>query len=237
MGELHVAGMGLERAAAALAPHHHHLEAVVRQHPGRGDVRRAEELGHHAAGEEAHAPALLTARRHDGGKRAALAPGWHARRQRTQAGRQQRQHHAGRGAALAERHQVEEGAQPAPLRNNVAQSEALQPARRSVAESGLLHPRACLLQQRPVAHARRARRIARAAAEAQERLLHDHVAQRDLPLRQAPHQVDAAARGRGLAACLEVGGAGGQAQPAVHAVERVGIQCVGHQMPPRSGRG
>ena len=78
------------------------------------------------------------------------------------------------------------------------------------------------LECRAVAHARRAHRLAAAAAEAGVEVLDQRgVVGGDLAALERAHEHDAAARAVGFVAGGEVGGAGGEAEAAVHAgVER-----------------
>src|SRR5204863_9665106 len=77
------------------------------------------------------------------------------------------------------------------------------------------------LDQRAVFDARWARRLARAAAEAEVQVPDDLGRGRELALFQRADQVDAAARRVGLHAELDVGRTRGEAEPAVDAGEEL----------------
>ena len=83
------------------------------------------------------------------------------------------------------------------------------------------------LDQLVVPHAGWARRHARHAAQARVEVLHIGVVERDRALLAQLHQVDPTAGGVHLLAPQRVGGAGGQAEAAVHAV---GDPVVGRRM-------
>ena len=93
------------------------------------------------------------------------------------------------------------------------------------------------LEHAAVGHARRAHRLARAAVEALVEVVEQRIAGPDAALGEAAHQVDAAARRVGLDLELAIGGAGGEAEPAVDAGVEVGARGRVLSIEPGAGSG
>jgi hypothetical protein len=214
-------GVGLERAAAALAGGHHHVESVSGEDARRGAVHRPEELGHDAALEERHAPAPLVLGGQQGRQAAALAARRNRRHQLVhlaQALRQQGAQQAIEAQALREGEHADCGRQAAAVRHHPPEHQRLQALGGAPPQARVLHRLARPFEQLAEAHARGTGRLAGAAAEAQVGLLGQGF-EGKAPLGDAAHQVDAPARRRALAARLAVGRAVREAKTAVDAVE------------------
>ena len=234
-------GVQPECPAAALLARRHDLVALGGQHPHRREVDLVEEDVLDAAGEHAD-PATTGAdgRGARGGPRERVAHR-HRRQQRLhrheplEATRQLRQQavHALRAQLLVQRPAERRGPQPAPVgeqREDRLAEQPVGPRARHVA----LDLRPGGLQQAVVLHPRRARRHARHAPEAAVDVRREGAVERDLPVLGHLHEVDPPARRVHLLAPQRVGGAGRQAEPAVHAVVEqflrgrvVGVEAAG----------
>ena len=114
--------------------------------------------------------------------------------------------------------------QPAQVHEQPAQGEAANHAPfRRIENAALLRLRPRMLEQLRVVHTGGTRRHARQAAEAEIHFVRERLRRLQLAIRDGTHQRDATARAVALELGGVVGRAGGQTQPAVHALLHHGV--------------
>ncbi len=220
-----LARVRVERSAASLGTRSHDLEPVAGQHPRGGAVVRAEDRLLDAAGEQAHAAAPRALGRGHLGERGPVRTGGQGRQQWlpvSEGARQQAQQPGAADQPLETAHLVEAQAargqpQQARVRQEQREVEPPEEAAQQPARALALDLAARRLDQLPVGHARRAHRLARAAAETEIQVRDRGVGQADAALGQRLDEHDAPARGIHLGTELGERRAVGQAEPAVHA--------------------
>jgi hypothetical protein len=232
----------MQRTAATLVARDHHLEPVPGEHLDRGRVHRPEELGHEAAREERHP----TPPGSFGGDHERRAEWVRQRRQHALGPRQRRQEpqqaarsqQALQSASLIEAKCSGCRAQHPGRADQMAQDQPLKESRRTRARAACVDLGTHALDQIPIAHARRTRRLAGTTGEAEVGLLYHLRIQGDATFGNATHEVDPPAGRAGLASGLLIGGAVRQAESAVYAVQggRVVDQARGRRTSLR-GRG
>ena len=211
-GSLGLAGVRVERAAAALGPRHPHLEPLPREAADRGLVVRAEHRVLHAALEEPDPAAHRPLGRDHLGQRAP-APGRRERREerlRGSEGRREEPQHAARPdeplepAPLVEAERASDRAEERGARQEHVERRAPhQPSQRRP-RALRLELRAPRLDQVAVLDTRGTRALARPAAEAERQMLGRGVGEPDAAVGERLDEVDAPARGIRLLAELGV---------------------------------
>ena len=194
--------MRVKRAAAALPARHVHVVTLGVKHTGRRGVDVAEHDARDTAGDHGDTRAIT-------GQVLGRPIGRRPRR-RDLLQRSQR-------ARCRKPAEKQCRSQPPPVRKDGEDAGAHKPVERPSAMV-LLDVVAGLLDQPVVLHTRRARRNARHAAETPIEVFDDGVAQRDRPVHEALHQVDAPARRVHLLVPEGIGGARREAEAAVDAV-------------------
>jgi hypothetical protein len=205
-----------ERPAAALPVRHQHAPAREAQQRGGLLVEVSEERARHAADLEHRRANGLAVRLHRRAERRRLRPRQRRGERHPPAARRSRERRASRQARReAERRE------PHPRRERAHEKTAHHPLPR---RPRLLDADARMLDQLAIRHARRARRLARPAAEAEvEMRARRGVARRDRPRLDRPHEGDAPARRVGLGSELDVRRARLVAEAAVHARPEPGL--------------
>ena len=227
-GAVAVAGVVVDRPAAALAGGNEHVAAVLLQDAERGPMRVAEHGVGHAADEERHPGAAAADGRQELRQlRARLDRRRHQRDHLPQPAGDELQQAQPLGEAveaqpLREPHRRHGQPNPVGVGKQLEQDDLAEPVVASSASVSfcVLHRQAERLDQPAVVHARGAGRLARPAVEAQLQMPLERPVGFEPAVGHQPHQVDPAARAVVLVAQFGVRRARRRTQAAVDAVEK-----------------